>query len=375
MNLYRSFGCLLETWVADGYPPERSSSVEALKKKFEPNSSESASPNFLRLTGAALRSESEDSGVELPSMVSPLTSQHRVLTLQVSQLEEDDFRPSSSSPALSQCSSSSSFFSVRESSKAFKGVVKLPEPCGLKVEEALRRTEPSWRSNVDGNIRRRCNTTSISSSSFIPSIRSRLGSIGQGQPNAQLADKQRSSAMPNRTHIPQEPAVSNKEPQAASCVTGPEWKQLPAGFLYLEQMCRMLEEIARLQKENQQLQQVIKSSQDKTPETETETKKVHIDSTDGKKIDLQDTEAHPGIFSEAFRRRSVSDTLTFLNQRSKSKALRAEHFPSTGVLLEEPEISHQPVKTEQRKTGSGLKHKISSLKWNDKPKEIKSGSR
>lgn len=209
MNLYRSFGCLLETWVAEGYPVERSSSAEGWGKNVDPNGSDSASADSLRLTGAALRSESEDSGVELPSLVSPLTSQNHVLISQASQLGQDDLRPSCSSPALSQCSSSSSY-----SSAINKGSFKQSETAVLKVEEALRRTEPAWRSSVDGSLRRRCNTTSISSGSRTPSIRSRVGSVGPGRPYKQPVDEQRSPEPPRVTHMPQQPADSNKEPEA-----------------------------------------------------------------------------------------------------------------------------------------------------------------
>lgn len=206
MNLYRSFGCLLENWVAEGYPVEQSSSAEGLGKNLDPNGSDSASADSLRLTGAALRSESEDSGVELPSVLSPLTSQDHVLTLQASQLRDDDLRPSSSSPALSQCSSSSSRFSARNKSSLIQ-----VETSGLKVEEALRRTEPAWRSSVDGSLRRRCNTTSISSGSLSPSIRSRVGSVGTGRPYKQSADEQKWSETSRLTHKPEQPAVSNRD--------------------------------------------------------------------------------------------------------------------------------------------------------------------
>ncbi|KAF4082656.1 hypothetical protein AMELA_G00153980 [Ameiurus melas] len=294
MNLYRSFGCLLESWVAEGYPRERSSSAEGLEKKLDPNGSDSRSADSLRLTGAPIRSESEDSGVELPSVVNPLTSQHSVLTSQASQLGEDDLRP--------------------------------------------------------------------------------VGSVGPGRPYVQPADEQRSSEAPKVTHTPQQPAVSNKEAQAA-CATGPEWDHLPPGFLYLEQMCRMLEEIARLQRENHNLQLVIKNGE--TGETEMKAvcrKKADIDSTDGETLDFRHDENKPGRSSEAFRRRSVSDTWTFIRQRSKSKARQAENFPSTHVLLEQPENPQSPVETEQRKASNSLKQKISALRWNEKSKPAKSSS-
>ncbi|MCJ8742776.1 hypothetical protein PDJAM_G00086160 [Pangasius djambal] len=377
MNLYRSFGCLLETWVAEGYLVERSSSAEGSEKNLDPNGSDSASADSLRLTGVALRSESEDSGVELPSVVSPLTSQHRVLTSQALQLGEDDLQPSSSSPALSHCSSSSSCFSA-----VLKGSLNPSETAGQKVEEALRRTEPAWRRSVNSSLRRRCNTTSISSGSLKPSIRSRVGSIGPGRPYIQPAEEQRSSETPRVTHTPQQPAICNREPETQTArATGPEWDHLPPGFLYLEQMCRMMEEIARLQRENHSLQLVIKNSRDETADTEMKavcTQKTDINSKDVEKLDFQEADNQPGLSSETFRRRSVSDTWTFIRQRSKSKAPRAEYFPSTDALLEEPEnpqlVKAKPVEMEHRKASNSLKQKISSLRWNEKSKPAKSSS-
>lgn len=193
--------------MAEGYPIERSSSAEGLEKNLDQNGSDSASADSLRLTGAALRSESEDSGVELPSVVSSLTSQRRVLTSQAAQIGEDDLRPSSSSPTLSQCSSSSSSISA-----VIRGSLKSSESTKLKVEEALQRTEPAWRRSVDGSLRRRCNTTSISSGSLTPFIRSRVGSVGPGRPYRQTADEQRSET-PSVTHTSQQPAVSNRKPE------------------------------------------------------------------------------------------------------------------------------------------------------------------
>lgn len=199
---------MLETWVTEGYPVQRSGSAEGLGKHSDPNGSDSAFADSLRLTGPPIRSESEDSGVELPSVISPASSQRRVLTSQTSQPVDDDLRPSSSSPALSHCSSSSSCFS-----SVHKGSLKSSETAGLKVEEALRRTEPAWRRSVDSSLRHRSNTTSISSGSITPSIRSRVGSVGPGRPYKQPSDEQRSAETHRSTHTPQQPEVGNKEPE------------------------------------------------------------------------------------------------------------------------------------------------------------------
>lgn len=47
------------------------------------------------------------------------------------------------------------------------------------------------------------------------------------------------------------------------------------------------------------------------------TQKVGMDSTGGEKLDFQDAEDQPGLSSEVFRRRSVSDTWTFIRQKRK----------------------------------------------------------
>ena len=106
MNLYRNFGCMLESWVADGFPESSCYSEEPLEKQQDATSSDSASADSVRLPGTTLRSESEDSGVDLSNVGSPKASRSSVLTsvdsltfkpAAICEIEED-IKPSCSSP-------------------------------------------------------------------------------------------------------------------------------------------------------------------------------------------------------------------------------------------------------------------------------------
>lgn len=151
MNLYRNFGNLFESWVTEG-------SLDLYSQTgadgFNLTESDSVSRDFPLLSN--IKSESEDSGFETISTISPCHSH------QVSQLTdhlEDDAQPTS--PAPSVCSSSSSCVSL--------GSVAPRNTC-LKVEQALRRTEqtsghvtrkaPQTESRVPAS-RCRCNTASF----------------------------------------------------------------------------------------------------------------------------------------------------------------------------------------------------------------------
>lgn len=132
MNLYRNFGNLLESWVAEGY--------QDLYLQTGPGVDRLNSNSRDSVPLSNVKSESEDSGFETVSTTSPCHShQCSALTSEESQpvlgSTEDEVQPSSPSPSI--CSSSSS--SVDLSSVA-------PKTRCLEVEQALRRTDsPSWR--------------------------------------------------------------------------------------------------------------------------------------------------------------------------------------------------------------------------------------
>lgn len=164
MNLYRNFGNLLESWVTEGYPDLYSQSGAGVDRL------DSVSRDSVPLSN--VKSESEDSGFETVSTISPCHShQCSALTSEeshpVSGSTVDDVQPSSPSPSV--CSSSSSCVSL--------GSVAPKTTC-LKVVQSLRRTEaPSWREPLhqmekgDTGPRYRCNTASFPTSCHLTSSR------------------------------------------------------------------------------------------------------------------------------------------------------------------------------------------------------------
>lgn len=188
--------------MAEGYPNKSLSTGDNSDKYLDLNGSDSASANSLRLMGVAFRSESEDSGMESPSMVSPLKLHHCSLSPQTM----DDLCPASSSPACSLRSSSSSCLS--------KGSLKPVDTASFMVEEALQRTEPAWRRSVDGSLRRRCNTSLVTSGLHASLIRRRAAGIRAER----VADEELESKKLLHTHL-QEHSGINKEDPAKVCST------------------------------------------------------------------------------------------------------------------------------------------------------------
>lgn len=121
MNLYRNFGNLLESWVAEGYSDLSFQSGAGLDK------TDSVSRESVPLSN--VKSESEDSGVETVSTTSPCHS-HQCSGL-ISEELHPVFDPTEDppSPSPSICSSSSSCVSL--------GSVAQKTTC-LEVEQALR---------------------------------------------------------------------------------------------------------------------------------------------------------------------------------------------------------------------------------------------
>ncbi|XP_066507573.1 uncharacterized protein si:dkey-106l3.7 [Hoplias malabaricus] len=376
MNLYRNFGSMLENWVADGYP-EASCFSEG--KLHNASSIDSGSADSIRVPGTTLRSESEDSGVDLSHVGSPKTSRSSVLTSEdsltfkpVPKCEaEEDLKPSASSPTSSLCSSSSSCFSVTQASQNGSSEGGRPS-----VDRVLRTNESNWTEateskslfqdkSQDVRIRRRCNTTSLTrglhtAADRIPH-RSRTESVGSRRPQTQSADQHRQIPSPQQHNLtngdPAEDSVFDRDPDSDA---------LSPGLLYLEQLCRMLENIARLQRQNQSLQLEMDAIHIQRGHPHRET------------VSSQKSEKHcaddPSTLSSPFRRRTASDTWAFLRHRRKAKP-QSEQFGSTDVLQEEPYDSLQePLESEPGRTSSNLKQKMSSLRKNEKSQHSRSHS-
>ncbi|KAK1800320.1 hypothetical protein P4O66_000215 [Electrophorus voltai] len=325
MNLYRSFGCLLETWVAEGYPAAAFLGGGS-ESRLDTNGSYSTSTDTVRFPGITLRSESEDSGVELPSVASaqtPLSSTPIQTT--------EDTPPSSSSLGPSRCSSSLSWLS-----RGAEGYVESTTAEGGPVEQALDRAKPAWRQDtrksspepgVDDGTRRRAHTVS----SF------RVCHCA-GEAYQQPTHQQGLAENHQRTHTAQPHALSTTD--LAEQAEGNTETGLSPGLLYLEQVCRVMQEMARVQKMNRRLQAEVETLRDCRRETERKSacsQQGAINCADGERPELWGLEEPPDFLSHAFRRRTVSDTRAFLQQQNRAKSSKGGQFMSTDVLLEEPE--------------------------------------
>ncbi|KAG9263319.1 hypothetical protein AMEX_G23344 [Astyanax mexicanus] len=367
MNLYRNFGCMLETWVAHGYPDASSFSEDALEKQQDANSSDSASTCSSRFPGITLRSESEDSGVDLSNVGSPKESRSSVLTSEdflelkptsICEITEEDVdvQPSSASPSPSICSSSSSCFSEAQGSQNRSTAEGLSS-----VEQALKRTRFEFKKTrslenmLDVRPRRRSNTTSLSRG---------LHTGLTGPPHSTESDQD------SPGHTVQQDDGNSEDLVEGVYGVEPDLDGLSPGLVYLEQMCRMLEQIARLQQKNQNLQ--VQMDTIRVQNEAASAQKPETSSKFSKRSDPLRLEDPSSLTSNGFRHRTVSDTWAFLKHRRKPKL---EKFASTEVLLEEPVGNLEPpVETEPRKKSSSLKQRISSLKKNDKINPSRSSS-
>ncbi|XP_033832280.1 uncharacterized protein si:dkey-106l3.7 [Periophthalmus magnuspinnatus] len=218
MNLYRSFGNLMEAWVTEG-----ASEPDWLERNEEdpPSPPSDVDTN--------VRSESVDSGVETAS------SDISFPTTSVS-VDLDTFTPPTSQfPVLSFPSSSSPYLMANRS----------------KVEQALLRVE-SFREKrkeapVDEMVRRQ------PLSSLLP--KRHTPDLVRSQRSSSFVLRKTSSSSPLIRQISQ----GQRRPQSAiydrqqtlnyipKVLTGAEKSELSPGLQYLEQVCQMLEEYAQEQ--------------------------------------------------------------------------------------------------------------------------------
>ncbi|XP_009303495.1 uncharacterized protein si:dkey-106l3.7 isoform X2 [Danio rerio] len=323
MNLYRSFGNIFENLVAKGYSDSSFHSPAGLDR------TDSVSRESVPLSN--VKSESEDSGVETISTTSPCHSH------QCSGLTSEEIHPvfdsteDPPSPSPSICSSSSSNVSL--------GTVAQKTTC-LEVEQALRRAEPSCREKSwTTGLWYESNTTSFSTSCHL---------IGSRTENHRFAHPRRTHSQPPD---PQKAELYRKHlklrhhgyPVDRQLADGGDQARLDAlspGLLYLEQVCRMLENIAKLQQQNQSLQselEVLRSQQAQIQCVSSHEEEIscpafqHLDILSHESPASQSTLLkEPG----GFRHRSASDTQT-INRHRRTRFVRDEQIAD--ALVEEPE--------------------------------------
>ncbi|XP_041089430.1 uncharacterized protein LOC121303077 [Polyodon spathula] len=395
MNLYRSFGALSDSWEPEFSFPDRR---------------EQGSPDFrrrvIRLKGSVsgskpvgiLKSESEDSGMELASSdnspSTPLGSVHSLSTggsessldPSVSDLrlgnEREDSSPSS--PVLSRQSDSG----LLETGKT------LPRSWSTSkmLEQLLLRTESRWEASP------------APSSRGTSELEAEAGDTDSIQTAAfDEQEKRASRRSGKRLILMRSQSCETLDDRFDACwgggdvVDGARGGTVPLGSSqglgYLEQVCRMLEQVARLQKTNQLLQRQKEAAenqlQGKASEEELfyghclcgaakEFLKPNREETRRSHMDLAGQCQNQDSYLPAhYRRRSRSVTQVSLNFKSLGESdLPSPHFISTGNLLETlPEIQRPlpPVKAERSHWGK-IKHLVKFLHIRPEKSETRGSS-
>ncbi|XP_017266000.1 uncharacterized protein si:dkey-106l3.7 [Kryptolebias marmoratus] len=315
MYLYRSFGNLMEEWVnEDRTSPQprllRDNTLDALGPPSD--------------MGINPRSESVDSGVELASCGTPC----RATSSSDSPTPPGEgFAPALasqspflSSPVASCCSSSSS------PSLCPTGAEEEPAALHLKVKRALLKADSRhWKSTDKAAIRQ-------PRASFLPKRHA-----------SELARCPRSQSFDTRRRFdPSEwlRQMSDLEQRSESAVGlgVTEEKRLSPGLFYLEQVCQMLEEVARQQLRGQAPRAESAALREdegaETPET------CQTDSTaaeEDRPASLQVPSAPQQPKSRHFRQRSASDTTFAALHLKKLNASHRGQLLSTNNLLERVE--------------------------------------
>ncbi|XP_067289074.1 uncharacterized protein si:dkey-106l3.7 isoform X2 [Pseudorasbora parva] len=358
MNLYRNFGNLLESWVNEGSLDLHYQSGDGLDRL------DSVSRYSVPLSN--VKSESEDSGFETVSTTSPCHShQCSALTSEASHPDfgstVGDVRPSSPSPSV--CSSSSSCVSL--SSVA-------PKTTCLKVEQALRRTEPaSWREpshqveRGGTGSRYRCNTASFPTNCHPTSYRPHHRFVRPRRTHSQPPDPKKAELYRKTLKYDQHYQLVDSQLEFAG---GDQYRldKLSPGLLYLEQVCRMLENMAKLQQQNHSLQKEVEIL--KSQHAEIERVSLHKEETSYPACQSFQILGHEDPDSGSsrlkdpmgFRKRSVSDTQAAVSRLRRTRFARAE--PIADILVEEPDGKDPLPENEHKKLSAIQKLKFTSFR-------------
>ncbi|KAM9338531.1 uncharacterized protein ABDE67_018078 [Symphorus nematophorus] len=372
MNLYRSFGNLMEAWVTEG-----GSDSEWLGNTDEDSPTPSSD------VGTNLRSESVDSGVETASSDTsfPTTS----CSVSTDNAEIDTFTPetpasTSQSPVFTSPPPSSS------SSRAQEGLHQ-------SVEQALQRTDSKHLKDnpepltVDEVLRRRPRA------SFLP--KRHTSEIVRGQRSDFFGLRWTvNPSMPMR-QMCRRPVSMNCGKQSAQTRLEDLGEEagngLSPGLSYLEQVCQMLEEVARQQLHNQALQmeanalqehqdmqmiQALDGCQSDSKAAEEDLSPCQrLENTNSADHTTSEPQRRKDYTHRHFRQRSASDTtLATLHLRKVNANCRGQH-QSTDDLLDRIEEDHEKQefkKEETNKPNKNWKFKIGSLGRNSPAvKELK----
>ncbi|XP_069020103.1 uncharacterized protein [Embiotoca jacksoni] len=374
MNLYRSFGNLMETWVTEGCPDS---------EWLESSAEDSLTPSSDM--GANLRSESVDSGVETASCDTsfPATScfgstDNAEVNLLTPQTE--GLTPASMSPALSPAVPSSSLSSSPRlcPSRAEEGSTTLH----LKVERPLQRPDSK---HLKDNPRLLTADEMLSRwprPAFLP--KRHTSEIVRGQRSEIFGLRQTvKPSVPVRqmSDVCRRPLSVSCDRQRSEGLGVEERKDLSPGLSYLEQVCQMLEEIAKHQMHNRSSQMetdALWEHQDtqmnQAPDScQSDSTAAEEDLCSWQRLETADNTEHSSGEQQQrkyghFRQRSASDTaLATLHLRKLNANCRGQHL-STDDLLEKAEVDHEiqeSTKDKTNKTNKNWRLKIGSLRRED----------
>ncbi|KAL6097038.1 uncharacterized protein ACO6RY_06225 [Pungitius sinensis] len=319
MNLYRSFGNLMESWVADAGQYSDAARLGNNGEDLPTSSSD---------TGTSLRPDSVDSGVETASSVMSSPATPTSVSTNAGR-EAYGLTPASpsQSPAFSSSSSSSPVLGASGAQR-------------VSVDEMLmRRPRASTGSWVARGQRSR--SFALKRSAYAP------------VPTTQTSGPRRRSITCCDIQTDQTKSQDLGERERAP---------LSPGLRYLERVCQMLEEIARQQMQSQALQMETDALQDdqnievdQAPATcQRDSKSAEEELTFCPKNtkSAEHSEALPGRDNHHrhFRQRSASDTNISTRYRRKLKAdCRGQHL-TTDDLPEMDEEEHENQGSEKEET-------------------------
>ncbi|XP_056259232.1 uncharacterized protein si:dkey-106l3.7 isoform X2 [Seriola aureovittata] len=382
MNLYRSFGNLMEAWMTEG-------SLYSDSQSLGNNDEDSPTPSYDMDTN--LRSDSVDSGVETASSDTSFLATS--CSVSADNAEIDAFIPEREGHGLTPASTSQSplLSSPVPSSSSSSSPYLCPSrrPGGstalhLKVEQALQRTDSKHQRGNPEPLTVKDVLRRQPQASFLPK-----------RHTSDLVRGQRSESFSlRRTANPSAPIRQMSElcrrPMSMSCdkqrseVLGEEvGTGLSPGLSYLEQVCQMLEEIARQQMHNRALQteaDALREHQDTqaVDTCQTASKAAEEDLSSCQRLENIETVEHRSSEQQQqkhdtyrnFRRRSASDTnIATLHLRKMKTDCRGQRL-SAHDLVEKPEEEQEKeesTKEERKRPNKNWKLKIGSLRREASP--------
>ncbi|XP_036070373.1 uncharacterized protein si:dkey-106l3.7 [Oryzias melastigma] len=346
MNLYRSFGNLMEVWVHEDRTPLE-------PETLEDNVNDSPTPSSNMETNPCL--ESADSGVETASCDTPcsiLSTDDAEFDLLTQQREDPSPAPTSRSPVLSSpaVSFSTSSSSLQCHSKIKEGSTK------VKVEQVLQRSVSKHTKYLNE----------------IPSPRPRASF--QATRRASDVQCQRSESMGQRRRgyspvpIIKKTEGERRRPVSMACDLArsedrivEDKKDLSPGLWYLEQVCQLLEDLAQKRMNNQAVQTDSVSKEGiQDDSTGAETIRPSCKNLENKEnTDASSDTKKPK--TRHFRQRSASDTtLAAMHLKKLDPSFRTQQQKSTSNLLAavSEDCEAQDLMTE----GSTKRNKFPKLK-------------